>query len=841
MNKNSKTIETTAKQCGEMETRDHSKNRASLKSLTSRGNIIRQKILFCFILCVSISVWGQEKKSIEEISAIKDAYYHQKTMKFSEYNKTMKQQKKLYTASANKGDAVEQYNAGIFMDVYYGTFATSIMPSYMSKYSVTKQALSWYIKSAKQNYAPAQYRLGIYYENKYALKSVKTNFPEALKWYQKSAEQGYAEAQNSIGDCYFNGKGVDKNYDEAIKWYIKAAEQNNISALYNMGCCYINGKGVEKNVAEAAKWFRSAAEYGHRDAQLNMANCYEKGLGVEQNYQEAIYWYQQCIRQGYTDMQKKVDACYSELLKYYRKNAEQNNDAAAQYNLGNCYFYGEGIEQNYSEAVSWYTKSAEQGNRNAQYALANCYHYGDGVSKNYSEAIKWYTKVAEQDDAQNNIGDCYAQGYGDFAEAVKWFSKSAENNNACAQYNLAICYYNGQGVNKDYSEALKWFDRSYENGYAPSLYYLGDCYYKINNYEKAAEVFTKLLDMEYDDIVMKNMSTIYILPKYVIEKYNQGLKKKYEHAKDTQAHRDLATKNPEAMFILGVMYHFGYGVSQNYAEAKKCYETAANKNYAQAQYSLGNMYFNGEGVEQDYKKAADCYQKAAARGYGNALYTLGNMHYLNKTYKLNKNDKKGDSDAKTLWEKAAKQAKIHEAAFVLANSEYKPLKKLNGFTQAKELGNIPAKYKVAELEADRRANPGKYKSGLDKFADALNVASAIVGVATNVVTSYQAIKTGVSGGSVSSYSSASRSGSNSTTSTARNNSNTSSAKNNTNEVMMKNRDANTYSDLESQVIRMHTLGGDQSQYKNCQEQMKKIRQKWESRGYKMYKSEWENK
>ena len=44
----------------------------------------------------------------------------------------------------------------------------------------------------------------------------------------------------------------------------------------------------------------------------------------------------------------------------------------------------------------------------------------------------------------------------DQVEAVKWFRKAAEQNDAAAQYNLGICYYNGDGVAKDPVEAYQW-------------------------------------------------------------------------------------------------------------------------------------------------------------------------------------------------------------------------------------------------------------------------------------------------------------------------------------------------------------------------------------------------
>ena len=40
----------------------------------------------------------------------------------------------------------------------------------------------------------------------------------------------------------------------------------------------------------------------------------------------------------------------------------EKGDAEAQYQLGCCYYEGDGVEQNYEQAVYWWTKSAEQGN-----------------------------------------------------------------------------------------------------------------------------------------------------------------------------------------------------------------------------------------------------------------------------------------------------------------------------------------------------------------------------------------------------------------------------------------------------------------------------------------------
>ena len=82
-----------------------------------------------------------------------------------------------------------------------------------------------------------------------------------------------------------------------------------------------------------------------------------------------------------------------------------------------------------------------------------------------------------------------------------------------------------------------------------------------------------------------------------------------------------------AQFNLGIMYHTGKGVAQDYVEAFDCYKLAAEQGYADAQINLGIMYYLGEGVAQDYGQAAHWNKLAAEQGYADAQINLGNMYY----------------------------------------------------------------------------------------------------------------------------------------------------------------------------------------------------------------------
>ena len=91
------------------------------------------------------------------------------------------------------------------------------------------------------------------------------------------------------------------------------------------------------------------------------------------------------------------------------------------------------------------------------------------LAGDFTNAVECFQKAAEQGlaDAQYNLGVCYDNGDGvpqSYPEAVKWYRKAAEQGFAKAQYNLGVCYYNGQGVPQSYPEAVKWIKKAAAQG-----------------------------------------------------------------------------------------------------------------------------------------------------------------------------------------------------------------------------------------------------------------------------------------------------------------------------------------------------------------------------------------
>ena len=171
-------------------------------------------------------------------------------------------------------------------------------------------------------------------------------------------------------------------------------------------------------------------------------------------------WHGQKVRANELKLAEDARVC--------RVSAEQG-DPKAQSKLGHMYSHGQGVSQNYAEAVRWYRKAADQGDPEGQYGLASMYYYGRGVPQDYTDAFHWYRKSADQGDAggEDGLAIMYLRGQGvpqDYAQALRWYRKAADQGYARAQNNLGNMYYYGRGVPPDRAEADRWYHKAADQG-----------------------------------------------------------------------------------------------------------------------------------------------------------------------------------------------------------------------------------------------------------------------------------------------------------------------------------------------------------------------------------------
>ena len=187
-------------------------------------------------------------------------------------------------AKANAGDAASEYLVAI---------------EYQKGDLVPRdfvQAADWYRKAAEQGYAPAQYSLGMLFQQKES--GIMKDDAQAAAWLRKAADQGNAQAQAALGLCFTLGQGVPQDDAQAAAWYQKAVAQNNADAMVGLALLYERGHGVAKDGKQAIALLQQAAKLGSPDAEYQLGIAFENGQDVKKDKNQAIDWYRKAGQQG---------------------------------------------------------------------------------------------------------------------------------------------------------------------------------------------------------------------------------------------------------------------------------------------------------------------------------------------------------------------------------------------------------------------------------------------------------------------------------------------------------------------------------------------------------------
>ena len=118
--------------------------------------------------------------------------------------------------------------------------------------------------------------------------------------------------------------------------------------------------------------------------------------------------------------------------------------------------------------------------------------------------IKKLTKLANDGspDAQYELGLCYDEGDGvkeNKHEAFKWFLKAANQEHGRAQNAVGLCYEYGDGVQKNLNEAIRWYHRSIENGCTKGMLSLAGVYANEGKDDKAWELIDHAASLGNED------------------------------------------------------------------------------------------------------------------------------------------------------------------------------------------------------------------------------------------------------------------------------------------------------------------------------------------------------
>jgi len=116
-------------------------------------------------------------------------------------------------------------------------------------------ALLWVRRSADQQFALAEYVMGVMLEQG---RAIPADVNGAIDWYTRAANQGVPSAQGSLGDLYYHGTKVERDCALAMKWLQAAADQDVGYAQYMLGRIFETGDCASKDLVQAYVWYSNA-------------------------------------------------------------------------------------------------------------------------------------------------------------------------------------------------------------------------------------------------------------------------------------------------------------------------------------------------------------------------------------------------------------------------------------------------------------------------------------------------------------------------------------------------------------------------------------------------------
>lgn len=210
--------------------------------------------------------------------------------------------------------------------------------------------------------------------------TTEEKFSEALELYIKagtSKSRDYnpiflAEALVQADNLCYTGDAGVQSCDKALKYYTLAARKRYIKAMIHCGKMHYARGEFDK----AEEYFRYAATHTER------LPFYNRISGIARKYMGLL-----CERQGNS----------AEAHHWYESAAEQYDYGQMQVEMGDAYFYGDGVPRDVQKALAFYNDAAEYKWHDyyfeARTKLAWIYELGEDVEKDLAKADEYWAEL----------------------------------------------------------------------------------------------------------------------------------------------------------------------------------------------------------------------------------------------------------------------------------------------------------------------------------------------------------------------------------------------------------------------------------------------------------------
>lgn len=223
----------------------------------------------------------------------------------------------------------------------------------------------------------------------------KTDLTRAVALYEKAVKLGDLELTHDYAMMHLDRTIIPRNFEKGTKLLNVAAKAGYAKSQARLGALYYKD-GRPDAIKQAELWLTSAADQGDAEGRYWLASLYYLE-GRQGKLQTAIRLLQLAVQQGFVPAISRLGR-----FRFHGHPIPQDvklglrmlhsaaiaGDANAQFELGNAFFYGTHVKQDYPNAALWMQRAAAQNHPDAVYMMSRIYQNGFGVPKNSKRAKK---------------------------------------------------------------------------------------------------------------------------------------------------------------------------------------------------------------------------------------------------------------------------------------------------------------------------------------------------------------------------------------------------------------------------------------------------------------------
>lgn len=297
-------------------------------------------------------------------------------------------------------------------------------------------------------------------------------------------------------ELYFKGINfkMDKDNLQAYEYLYKSYENGNLDSIYPLAELLFDENFNLYNVNEAINLCEKGISSGQYDCAYLLGYAYDYGKGIEVNKDLAEKNYQICINNSENKelisnsklelagilWKKASDQCdMNNIIKLY-EDAINNNNYKAMYLLGDKYYSGYKIEQDYDLAMFYFKMAARFNYGRAEFNIGKMYEEGLGIIKSSEKAIEWYKLASTHGEVQAlvSMADIYSDKK-EFNTAFKLYNMAYENYEnkndvAIVMLKIGFLYFYGRGVDKNPAKGIEWLTMALITGNKSVIKIIGE-------------------------------------------------------------------------------------------------------------------------------------------------------------------------------------------------------------------------------------------------------------------------------------------------------------------------------------------------------------------------------